>query len=590
MSNITFRTKDFPLQEKILKKRLVGICKEELDAEICKAIQARNQKKIVDICLKTLSLPHLQRMTGAKNILETARNEACFLPKPLSQSNISRVLPALPSIGLFNKIVQYSVQVITHAFLIDLDAPPTNSWSAQGQLNLFLSSAMGGKWVWEKLFAFFGTVQKTAFAASGILASLVVIRILYSRFHVGTPEVISKDRMTNLSRKAQGGFLKKTTGRVAEMQQLVTALTPSPIEKPKIAFLVGPPGAGKTQLVEGLAIRIHEKMVPALQGKRLFSVNTADLVEMGNFNEQGYKSRLDLVLKAIEGHERNVILFFDEAHNAASSSVNGDSSGTGLLIEQLKTKFLERGVFAILATTQEEYDEFIVPHKAFVERTEVIQIPSLGNAETALILQEAIQNEDVKVTQDAIDETIKIGHASGILKERANPRKSFDILQKGVKHVISWAPASLQKKLEAKEIECSVLKTECCAHSEQTPHFVSSIEGQRSLSRLRAMEQEIKALKTSLRTQTTALEEISHLRSLESAYFKKHCEIAHLFADPNNKKLGETEKNYLFFTQILLPCVRKELARKVAAFEGEFQEKIPLQVDAKILQELYMSV
>ncbi len=544
-------------------------CSDEFIIEkLCYAISSRDDRQ-VQFLSEVLSLEQLQSMTKVKDVFEFAKNEALYLPKPSSQKMFTfSGVQFRPS-----SIIQYFVKTITKAFDIDLDTPPENRWDAQLQLQAFGAMLVAGGWIFETLFSFFGTITKVIAAASGIFLSVFAVTHVYQRYFA-KPEAICKDRITNLNRKAEEKGLKTAIGRQKEMQQLIASLTRISLAKPKIAFLVGPPGVGKTQLVESLAVKMNEKRIPELDGKTLFAVNTASLVEMGGFDSSGYKSRLDLIFKAIEGHEKNVILFFDEAHNAATSE---ESHGRGFLIEQLKTRLLERNISAILATTEEEFNEFISPNKAFVERMEIIEMKSLGDRETALVLQEEVQNEKIPLAKDVIETVLEIGNHHDLFKNRANPRKSFDIIQRAIQWVIAWRPIRLSKELEEKEIELATAKANCAllAHSQEIPLVL--------IDRIGKLETEVKDLKSAVKTQNAAFDGIFYLRELESTYFKNHCQMVHRLSEKNTEEL---EKKYLF-SKLLLSCVRKEIKEKVSEFAKKYHEEIPLEVTSDLMLSLY---
>ena len=75
-------------------------------------------------------------------------------------------------------------------------------------------------------------------------------------------------------------------------QVILTLLTPE-----KSALLVGKPGIGKTAIVEGLAYRIKNNMVPnALFGYDLFKLNVTSL--LGTSESEGQvENRVDLLVK-----------------------------------------------------------------------------------------------------------------------------------------------------------------------------------------------------------------------------------------------------------------------------------------------------
>ena len=79
--------------------------------------------------------------------------------------------------------------------------------------------------------------------------------------------------------------------------------------------LTGETGAGKTALVEGLALRIHEGRVPAaLRGLRIFALNASSMSSRykGAFAEK--LSEIVSVIKKVPG----AVLFIDNLHMPVS--------------------------------------------------------------------------------------------------------------------------------------------------------------------------------------------------------------------------------------------------------------------------------
>lgn len=146
--------------------------------------------------------------------------------------------------------------------------------------------------------------------------------------------------------------------RDEEIKNLILVLlTPE-----KSAILVGKPGIGKTAIVEGLAYRIQQRMVPnVLLGFRIFRVNTTAL--LGNDNDE---NRVLKLVQELKGMER-VILFIDEIH-----TLIGDGR---LDLANMFKEGLSRGTIKIIgATTTYEYEHFILRDKAFMRRFDKVDV------------------------------------------------------------------------------------------------------------------------------------------------------------------------------------------------------------------------
>lgn len=158
---------------------------------------------------------------------------------------------------------------------------------------------------------------------------------------------------------------------------MLTLFTPE-----KSPILVGKPGIGKTAIVEGIAWRIQNNMVPdALKGYTILKVDTAALV--GNITDNTGTSDMKLQVLVKELEEMNkVILFIDETHTLIGNKTEG-----GLDFANILKPALARGNIKMIgATTSDEYDYYIVKDKAFLRRLQKIEIAEPNSEATVKIL------------------------------------------------------------------------------------------------------------------------------------------------------------------------------------------------------------
>lgn len=150
----------------------------------------------------------------------------------------------------------------------------------------------------------------------------------------------------------------------------------------KSPILVGKPGIGKTAIVEGLAWRIQNGMVPdALKGYTILKIDTAALV--GNISDNSGTSdmKLQILVKELEQMDK-VILFIDETHTLIGNKTEG-----GLDFANILKPALARGNIKMIgATTSDEYDYFIVKDKAFLRRLQKIEVCEPNQDATVRIL------------------------------------------------------------------------------------------------------------------------------------------------------------------------------------------------------------
>ena len=149
-------------------------------------------------------------------------------------------------------------------------------------------------------------------------------------------------------------------------QVILTLLTPE-----KSALLVGKPGIGKTAIVEGIAYRIKNGMVPnALKGWEIIKINITSL--LGEVVSDGQtESRIDLLVKELNQKDKT-ILFIDETHVLVNKNTTDNS---GIDFANMLKAGLDRGTIKMIgATTTEEYETYILRDRAFLRRFQKIDV------------------------------------------------------------------------------------------------------------------------------------------------------------------------------------------------------------------------
>lgn len=173
-------------------------------------------------------------------------------------------------------------------------------------------------------------------------------------------------------------YTDPSIAREEELKKMILILfTPE-----KSPILVGKPGIGKTAIVEGLAWRIQNGMVPdALKGYTILKIDTAALV--GNISDNSGTSdmKLQILVKELEQMDK-VILFIDETHTLIGNKTEG-----GLDFANILKPALARGNIKMIgATTSDEYDYYIVKDKAFLRRLQKIEVVEPDQDATVKIL------------------------------------------------------------------------------------------------------------------------------------------------------------------------------------------------------------
>ncbi len=155
---------------------------------------------------------------------------------------------------------------------------------------------------------------------------------------------------------------------------ILVLLTPE-----KGAMLVGKPGIGKTAIVEGLAYRIQNNMVPdALKGWKLYKINMTSL--MGTLDNES-DNRVEILIRELKEKEKTII-FIDEVHLLVNRNEN-----SGVDFANMLKPALDRGTIKMIgATTTEEYETYILRDRAFNRRFQKVDIEEADAATTVKIL------------------------------------------------------------------------------------------------------------------------------------------------------------------------------------------------------------
>lgn len=181
----------------------------------------------------------------------------------------------------------------------------------------------------------------------------------------------------NLTNKAY--ITDPAIAREEEIKQcILTLLTPE-----KSALLVGKPGIGKTAIVEGIAYRIQQNLVPnALQNWEIYKINVTSL--LGTTSSDGQtENRVDLLVKELQNKEKT-ILFIDETHVLVNKNT---SENGGIDFANMLKAGLDRGTIKMIgATTTEEYETYILRDRAFLRRFQKIDVIETSKEDTVKIL------------------------------------------------------------------------------------------------------------------------------------------------------------------------------------------------------------
>lgn len=140
-------------------------------------------------------------------------------------------------------------------------------------------------------------------------------------------------------------------------------------------ILTGPKGCGKTVSVEAFAHRVaHGETHPRLKNAHILELSVGGLLAGTQFRGQ-FSERVEALLKELKGQKGPTILWIDEIHTVLGAGrVHGDSYD---LANALKTALADGSLLVVGATTDAEYERYVMKDPAFARRFQRIRLAPL---------------------------------------------------------------------------------------------------------------------------------------------------------------------------------------------------------------------
>ncbi len=302
----------------------------------------------------------------------------------------------------------------------------------------------------------------------------------------GTYEALEKYGR-DLTALAQQGKLDPVIGRDEEIRRVIQILSRRTKNNP---VLIGPPGVGKTAIVEGLAQRIVRGDVPeGLKGKRVVTLDMGALVAGAKYRGE-FEERLKAVLKAVQDAQGEIILFIDELHTVVGA---GAAEGAMDASNLLKPALARGELHCIGATTLDEYRKHIEKDAALERRFQPVMVDQPSVEDTISILRGLKERYEihhgVRIKDSALVAAATLSHR--YIADRFLPDKAIDLVDEAAARLrteIDSMPAELDeitRRVLQLEIEREALKKETDTASQ---------------NRLRKLEEELTKLQAEAKT------------------------------------------------------------------------------------------
>ncbi len=313
---------------------------------------------------------------------------------------------------------------------------------------------------------------------------------------------------------ARAGKIDPVIGRDEEIRRVVQILSRRTKNNP---VLVGPPGVGKTAVVEGLARRLVEGDVPeGLKGKRLLALDMGSLVAGTKYRGE-FEDRLKKVVKEVVEQEGEVLLFIDEMHTLVGA---GAAEGALDASNILKPALARGELHCVGATTVDEYRQHIEKDPALERRFQPVSVEEPTPEQAVAILRGLKEKYEVhhgiRVSDAAIVAAVKLSER--YISDRMLPDKAIDLMDEAASRLrmeIDSVPSEvddLQRRINGLEIERLALAKEteksAVARRETIDHQLAELREE--LAAVRARWEEEKAAIDAIRALQAQQERLGH--------------------------------------------------------------------------------
>ncbi|MHC1774094.1 MAG: AAA family ATPase [Lentimicrobium sp.] len=253
----------------------------------------------------------------------------------------------------------------------------------------------------------------------------------------------------------QEGQIPPVIGLEKEILTIIEALG----RKTKSNVLIlGESGVGKTSLINGLAIRMAENIIPGfLSGVKLFELDTSSLVAGANYKGE-IEDRFKNIVDEIKNFEKPILVI--ESFENIADKHNTLNSIAGLVKQELT-----KGEIIIIGTASVDgYTKYIEADKELSRKFENLKLEEPSDEKTYRIIRDIKNRYEVhhnlKVEDSEIKAAIKL--AKRYLNERCLPDSALDLIDRTLSFV------NTMNELSDKEIDLLKSRLQLIEQKKQT--------------------------------------------------------------------------------------------------------------------------
>ena len=243
----------------------------------------------------------------------------------------------------------------------------------------------------------------------------------------------------NLCKMAKEGKIDPIIGRDAETERVIQILSRRTKNNP---CLIGEPGVGKTAVVEGLAQRIVDGMVPdTLRGKVIVTLDLSAMIAGAKYRGE-FEERMKNVMDEVRRNP-DIILFIDEIHTIIGA---GGAEGAVDAANILKPALARGEIQVIGATTIDEYRKHIEKDAALERRFQSVLVGEPSPEEAVQILfglrDKYEAHHKLKISDEAIRAAVSL--SVRYIGDRYLPDKAIDLIDEAAskKRISSFMPSA----------------------------------------------------------------------------------------------------------------------------------------------------
>ena len=227
----------------------------------------------------------------------------------------------------------------------------------------------------------------------------------------------------DLTQAARADKLDPIIGRSKEIARVIQILSRRTKNNP---VLIGPPGVGKTAIVEALAQHIISSNVPeTLVNKRVVTLDMGALVAGTKYRGE-FEERLKKVVEEIKA-AGNCVLFIDEMHTMVGA---GAAEGAVDAANILKPSLARGELQCIGATTLDDYRKYVERDPALERRFQPVNVEEPSVEETVEILRgiksRYEDHHKVTIEDEALEAAAML--SSRYIADRYLPDKAIDLM------------------------------------------------------------------------------------------------------------------------------------------------------------------